>query len=247
MGMMTEDTGEIAKMIDISAVRADSTLDEVQQAAELAITFGCAAVFALPAHTPMVVDLLAGHPMLTGGVVGFPGGADTSRIKAMTAAELVHMGCGEIDMVNNLAWLKAGKRELYVADVRGVVEAAEGRPVKVILECHWLSTEEIVRACQWCAEAGAAWVKTGTGWAPTGATLQNVSLMKQTVGDRCGCQSRGWRPRFGHLESTVRPRGTALRHQLPRGGGHPSCVRSSFCLTDLFVIGGSALPSVGGP
>jgi deoxyribose-phosphate aldolase len=189
--MMTGNPGEIAKMIDISAVRADSTLDEVQQAAELAIAFGCAAVFALPAHTSRVVDLLVGQPVLTGGVVGFPGGAETSRIKAMTAAELVRMGCGEIDMVNNIAWLKAGEREPYVADVRGVVEAAEGRPVKVILECHWLSTEEIVRACQWCVEAGAAWVKTGTGWAPTGATLENVSLMKQTVGDRCGVKAAG--------------------------------------------------------
>jgi len=189
--MVTTSTGEIAKMIDISAVRADSSLDEIQQAAELAIAFGCAAVFALPAHTPRVVDLLAGQPVLTGGVVGFPGGADTSRIKAMTAAELVRMGCAEIDMVNNIAWLKAGKRESYIADVQGVVEAAEGRPVKVILECHWLTTEEIVHACQWCAEAGAAWVKTGTGWAPTGATLENVWLMKQSVGDQCGVKAAG--------------------------------------------------------
>ena len=101
------------------------------------------------------------------------------------------MGCGELDMVNNLAWLKAGKQDLYVRDVRAVVGAANGRPVKVILECHWLTEEEIVRACGWCVEAGAAWVKTGTGWAPTGATLENVSLMKRTVGSRCQVKAAG--------------------------------------------------------
>lgn len=182
---------EIAGMIDVSAVRADNTLADVQQAADLAMEYGCIAVFALPAHTPGLVDLLGDSAVLAGGVVGFPGGGETTSIKAATACELVRMGCGEIDMVNNLAWLKAGKRDLYVADVRAVVESAGGLPVKVILECHWLTPEEIVRACAWCAEAGAAWVKTGTGWAPTGATLENVALMKRSVGDRCGVKAAG--------------------------------------------------------
>jgi deoxyribose-phosphate aldolase len=101
------------------------------------------------------------------------------------------MGCAEIDMVNNIAWVKAGQEDRYTADVRAVVEAAEGRPVKVILECHWLTEDEITRACQWCIAAGAAWVKTGTGWAPTGATLDNVALMKRTVGARCGVKAAG--------------------------------------------------------
>lgn len=94
-------------------------------------------------------------------------------------------------MVNNIAWLKAGNKKLYIQDVRSVVEASGGRPVKVILECHWLTEAEIVRACEWCVEAGAAWVKTGTGWAPTGATLENVALMKLTVGDRCHVKAAG--------------------------------------------------------
>jgi len=182
---------EIARMIDVSAVRADSTLEEIRQAVDLAAKYGCAAVFALPAHTPYLVDLLAGGAAFAGGVVGFPGGAETTAIKAAAAAELVRMGCREIDMVNNIAWLKAGHNEPYVRDVRAVVEAAGGQPVKVILECHWLTAAEIVRACGWCAEAGAAWVKTGTGWAPTGATLENVTLMKRSVGDRCGVKAAG--------------------------------------------------------
>lgn len=187
--MMT--ANEIAKMIDVSAVRADSTLEEIRQAAVLAQKYGCIAVFALPAHTPRLIDLLAGSAVFAGGVVGFPGGAETTATKVATAVELVRMGCREIDMVNNLAWLKAGEKELYVRDVRAVAEAAEGRPLKVILECHWLTDAEIAQACEWCVEGGAAWVKTGTGWAPAGATLENVSLMKRTVGVRCQVKAAG--------------------------------------------------------
>ena len=94
-------------------------------------------------------------------------------------------------MVNNIAWLKAGEKSAYVDDVAGVVEAAGGRPVKVILECHWLTDEEIVRACEWCAEAGAAWVKTGTGWAPTGATVERIALMSKAVAGRCQVKAAG--------------------------------------------------------
>ena len=137
---------EIAGMMDVSAVRADSTLEEIREAAQLAKQFGCIGVFALPAHTQYLIDLLSGSPVFAGGAVGFPGGGETTAGKAATAEELVRMGCREIDMVNNIAWLKAGEAGAYRRDVRAVVEASGGRPVKVILECHWLTEAEIVRA-----------------------------------------------------------------------------------------------------
>ncbi len=182
---------EIASMIDVSAVRADSTLEDVKASAEMAIQYGCICVFALPSHTPYLIKLLADSKTFAGGVVGFPGGAETTSTKTATAIELVSMGCEEVDMVNNMAWLKAGDKEAYVNDVRSVVEVSGDKPVKVILECHWLTDDEISRACEWCVEAGASWVKTGTGWAPTGATLENTALMKQTVGDRCRVKAAG--------------------------------------------------------
>jgi len=182
---------EIAAMIDVSAVRADSTLEDVKASAEMAMQYGCICVFALPAHTPYLIELLAASRTFAGGVVGFPGGAETTVTKAATAIELVHMGCEEIDMVNNIAWLKAGSKDAYVNDVRAVVAASAGKPVKVILECHWLTDDEIARACEWCVEAGASWVKTGTGWAPTGATLENTALMKRAVGERCQVKAAG--------------------------------------------------------
>ena len=101
------------------------------------------------------------------------------------------MGCRELDMVIDIAWLKAGRRDLVLNDIASVIDASGGVPVKIILECHHLTDSEIVKACEIGMEAGVAYVKTGTGWAPTGATLDNVKLMKRTVGDTCGIKAAG--------------------------------------------------------
>jgi deoxyribose-phosphate aldolase len=177
-------------MMDLSCVQASSTLADIEDAVALARQHTVAAIFALPAHVPYLIDA-AGGDIVIGATVGFPDGAATTAGKAAETKEQLAFGCGEFDMVNNIAWLKAGKDDLYRNDVAAVVEAAEGKPVKVILECHHLADAEIVRACELCIEAGAAFVKTGTGWAPTGATLENIKLMKQTVGDRCQVKAAG--------------------------------------------------------
>ncbi len=179
-------------MIDLSCVRADSTLDEIREMAETAKQYGCICTFALPAHTPMLIDLVVDcEDVLVGGTVGFPDGGATTASKVSEATELREMGCDELDMVMNIAWLKAGQDERVKRDIQAVITAACGLPVKVILECHHLSDEEIVRACEIASEAGVQFVKTGTGWAPSGATLANTSLMKQTVGDRCEVKAAG--------------------------------------------------------
>ena len=181
---------QVARMIDLSCVQADSTEPEMRAAAALAKRHTCAAVFALPAHTPLVVELLADRPdVIAGGVVGFPDGGATTAGKVAEAKELLAMGCRELDMVIDIAWLKAGRRDLVLDDIASVIGAAGGVPVKIILECHHLTDNEIIKACK--MEAGVAYVKTGTGWAPTGATLENVKLMKRTVGDRCGIKAAG--------------------------------------------------------
>ena len=179
-------------MMDISAVQAQSTLEDIDAVCAMAKEFGVAAVFCLPAHVPYMRERLgAGTGVRLASVSGFPGGAESTHIKVETAKELVGLGCDEVDMVNNIAWLKAGDEKAYKNDVASVVAAADGRPVKVILECHWLTDEEIVRAAKWCADAGASWVKTGTGWAPTGATVERCRLMKEAVGNRCGVKAAG--------------------------------------------------------
>lgn len=183
---------DIAKMMDVSAVQAQSTRGDIDAACALAREFGAAAVFCLPAHVPYLrARLGTGTGVMLASVSGFPGGAETTRVKAATAKELVDLGCDEVDMVNNIAWLKAGDEAAYKDDVAAVVAAAGGRPVKVILECHWLTDEEIARGARWSAEAGASWVKTGTGWAPTGASVARCALMKRAVGSRCGVKAAG--------------------------------------------------------
>ena len=119
---------EIAKMMDVSAVQAQSTREDIDACCELVAEYGCAAVFCLPAHVPYLRARLdaRGLKVPMASVSGFPGGAETPRTKARTARELVGFGCDEVDMVNNIAWLKAGEKAAYVDDVAGVVEAAGG-------------------------------------------------------------------------------------------------------------------------
>ena len=183
---------ELARMIDLSCVQAGSTLDEIREAVDLARTHGVYAVYSLPAHIPYLVELMGNDPVtMVAATVGFPDGGATTAGKVQETRDQLAMGCREFDMVNNIAWLKGGQDARYRDDIRAVIDAAGGHPVKVILECHYLTNDEIVRACQLCIEAGAAFVKTGTGWAPTGATLANVKLMKQAVGNRCGVKAAG--------------------------------------------------------
>jgi len=183
---------QIARMIDISCVRADSTIAEIHQAADLARQHNCICVIALPAHTPLFVELLADRPdILVSGVAGFPSGGNTTASKVAETKEAIEMGCGEIDAVINIAWLKAGQDDRVRRDIDAVIEAAGQVPVKVILECHYLTDHEIVRGSDICADAGVMFVKTGTGWAPTGATPESIVLIKRTVGDRCLVKAAG--------------------------------------------------------
>jgi len=179
-------------MIDISCVRADSTLEEIHAAADLAREHNCVCVIAMPAHTPLLIDLLKDCPdILVSGVAGFPSGAATTASKVAETKEAIEMGCGEIDVPINIAWLKARRDDLVRDDIDAVMEAAGEVPVKVILECHYLTDEEIVRGSDISADAGVAFVKTSTGWAPTGATPENIALIKKTVGDRCLVKAAG--------------------------------------------------------
>jgi deoxyribose-phosphate aldolase len=183
---------ELVRMIDLSAVRAESDESEVVAMADWARKFRCVAVFALPSMTPLLCRLLKGEAdIAVGGAVGFPSGGTTTSSKVREAEELLSMGCRELDMVINVGFLRSGRRDDVSADIRAVVGAAGGVPVKVILECHHLNDDQIRVACSCSEEGGAAFVKTGTGWAPSGATVHNVGLMKSCVGDRLGVKAAG--------------------------------------------------------
>lgn len=183
---------EIARMVDLTAVRADSDEAEVRALAETAQMYQCLCVCTLPSLTPLLQELLTDQPSIRlVGAVGFPSGSHTTAIKVAEARELLHMGCGELDMVINVGLLRSGQFQRVLDDMRGVVQVAGRVPVKVILECHYLSEAEIRKGCELCIQAGAAFVKTSTGWAPGGATPENVALIKSCVGDAIAVKAAG--------------------------------------------------------
>ena len=182
---------QLASMIDLSAVRADSDWNDVRSVAELAAQCSCVAVFALPAFTGELLELLHGTPVIVGGAVGFPSGGETTTIKVAQAGELIDLGCGEIDMVQNIGKLLSGKFAEVESDIAAVKQAIGSVPLKVILECSYLSPEQIVTASEIAVRAGASWIKTGTGWASSGTTVEQVRLIKQTVGNTAKIKAAG--------------------------------------------------------
>jgi deoxyribose-phosphate aldolase len=183
---------QLARMLDLSAVRTEVDLAEVRLLAEAARRYHCVCVFVLPCYFSELKALLADTPDVgMGGVVGFPSGAHSTAIKVAEAREQLRAGATELDMVINVGMLRSGRDQYVVDDIRAVVEAAGSVPVKVILEAHYLKDDEIIRGSQLAVRAGAAFVKTGTGWAPTGATLHNVRLIKSAVGDAARVKAAG--------------------------------------------------------
>ena len=182
----------LARMMDLSAVRTEVDLPEVGRLAAAARKYHCICAFVLPCYFPELKARLAEAPDVgAGAVVGFPSGAHSTAMKVAEAREQLNAGAAELDMVINVGMLRSG-RDGYVADdIRAVVEAAGVVPVKVILEAHYLTDAEIVRGSELAVRSGAAFVKTGTGWAPTGATLHNVRLIKSVVGDAARVKAAG--------------------------------------------------------
>lgn len=183
---------ELARMMDLSAVRTDVHIDEVRLLAEVCRQYGCICAFVMPCYMEELKAFLADATETgIGGVVGFPSGAQSTATKVAEVNEHRAFGVQELDMVINVGMLRSGRDRYVEDDVRAVVEAAQGTPVKVILEAHYLTDQEIVRGSQLSVRAGAAFVKTGTGWAPTGATLHNVSLIKSAVGNAAQVKAAG--------------------------------------------------------
>lgn len=179
-------------MMDLSVVQAQNNEEDVKAVVKMAIQYQCNAVFTLPSHTPFLRQLLANERKVAiGGVVGFPSGGVTMRTKIAETKELVGLGCKELDMVINIGKLRSGCKEYVLEDIRSVVDAAAGVPVKVVLECHHLTNDEIRTGCELTLEAGAAFVKTATGWAPSGATLENVAFIHSCTQGRIDIKAAG--------------------------------------------------------
>jgi deoxyribose-phosphate aldolase len=169
---------DVAKTIDHSLLRPELDLAVVREGVELALRYDVASATVRPADVAWSAELVAGSAVLISTVVGFPHGSHTTRTKAAETEELIGAGADEIDMVLNIARLISGDDEYVEADIRAVVEAAQGRLVKVIFENAYLDDAQKIRACGLSASAGAGFVKTSTGFAPSGATIEDLKLMR---------------------------------------------------------------------
>jgi deoxyribose-phosphate aldolase len=178
---MTLGPTDLAKMIDISAVRVFNSADDVQRLARIARENQFAAAHALPHFVPILVSELTNSETKVGAPIGFPSGGSTTKTKIAEAMELKHLGVEEADLMVNVGRLLSGDMGYLVEEIRSLVTAIAPVPIKVILEVHYLSESQIKQGCEACIEAGAAFVKTGTGWAPSGATLKNIGLITRFV------------------------------------------------------------------
>ena len=170
---------DVAKTIDHSLLRPELELATVEAGVELALRYDVASATVRPADVARAAEMVAGSDVMISTVVGFPHGSHTTRTKAAEAEELVGAGADELDMVLNIARLVSGDDGYVEADIRAVVEAAQGRTVKVIFENAYLDDSQKIRACRLSAAAGAHFVKTSTGFAASGATLDDLRLMRE--------------------------------------------------------------------
>lgn len=184
---------QLAKYMDHTLLKADATLDGIDRVVAEAKQFGCASVCVNPFWVPYVARLLDGSGVATCTVVGFPLGASSTASKVFETTDAIANGADEIDMVINIGELKAGHAELVREDIRAVAEAthAGGKLLKVIIECCLLTDDEKRLACLLCAEAGADFVKTSTGFSIGGATVADVALMRECVGPDFGVKAAG--------------------------------------------------------
>lgn len=182
---------EVARRIDHTLLKPDAVRSELVKLCEEARAYKFASVCVQTTWVPLCKQLLQGAGVMTICVVGFPHGAATTRAKAGETREAIANGADEIDMVVNLGLLKGGDHNAVFADIQGVVEAAAGRPVKVILETHMLNREQKIAACAISKAAGAAFVKTSTGFSGGGATVEDIRLMRSVVGPEMGVKASG--------------------------------------------------------
>ncbi|RCW52886.1 MULTISPECIES: deoxyribose-phosphate aldolase [Halanaerobium] len=188
---------DMAKMIDHTNLSPTATVDDIKKLCAEAKEHEFASVCVNPIYVPLAAKLLEESSVKVCTVVGFPLGANTTEVKSYETRNAIKNGAQEIDMVMNIGAFKSGAYEIFKADIKAVVDATKKAGVssdiivKVILETCFLDEEEIVKACEIAKEAGADFVKTSTGFGDYGARVEDVSIMRKTVGRDVGVKASG--------------------------------------------------------
>ncbi len=200
----------IARLVDHTLLKPNATQEEIAKLCEEAKAYCFASVCIPPSYVPLSSRLLAGSGVKVCTVIGFPLGSTTSTVKAVEARDAIAGGAEEIDMVLNIGALKSGNDALVLSDIQAVREATRGRVLKVILETSLLSREEKIRACLLSKKAGADFVKTSTGFGGGGATVEDIQLMRETVGPLMGVKASGGIRSADAAQAMVRAGATRL-------------------------------------
>lgn len=184
---------QLAKVIDHSLLRPELTEADVLAGCELAARYHVATVCVKPSDVLLAKEALRESDVIVSTVVGFPHGGSVTAIKVAEAHQAMDDGALELDMVLNIGRLRSGKYDYVREDIKEVCEAAHGRgaKVKVIFENAYLTDEEKIMACELSEAAGADWVKTSTGFAPGGATLEDLRLMRAHVSEKVQVKAAG--------------------------------------------------------
>jgi deoxyribose-phosphate aldolase len=184
---------QLAKVIDHSLLRPELTETDVLAGCELAARYHVATVCVKPCHVLLAKGALQESDVIVSTVIGFPHGSNLTAIKVAEAELAMDQGALELDMVLNIGQLRSGKYDFVRDDIQAVCDAAHARgvKVKVIFENSYLTDEEKVIACRLSEAAGADWVKTSTGFSSTGATLEDLRLMRANVSERVQVKAAG--------------------------------------------------------
>lgn len=195
----------VARLIDHTLLKPEATRAEVEQLCADAREYGFASVCVNAFWVPLVARLLAGCAVKTCTVVGFPLGATSTESKVAETRIATAAGASEIDMVMNIGALCGGEAKVVEDDIRAVAEAAHaaGAALKVIIETALLNDEQKVLACRLAKSAGTDFVKTSTGFSKSGATVEDIALMRQTVGPQLGVKASGGIRSLENLQAMV--------------------------------------------
>jgi deoxyribose-phosphate aldolase len=182
---------QLAACIDHTFLKPEASVRDIEKLCHEAREHRFYSVCVNGSRIEQARHFLDGTDIKVVGVVGFPFGAMSGDVKRFETEAVIDDGAHEIDMVLNVGWLKDGEDARVLRELRDVVEAADERPVKVILETSLLTRDEITRACHLAVESGARFVKTSTGFGVRGATIEDVKLLRETVGSRFGVKAAG--------------------------------------------------------
>ena len=215
---------EVAKYIDHAVLKPNHTDDDVRKASEMAKRWNIASVCVKPCHVLLAKKLLEGSDVKVCTVISFPNGSTTTATKAFETIDAIMNGASEIDMVMNVGKLISGDEHYLLNDIKQVVNICHSENVicKVIIETSLLTDDLMVKACELVKQAGADYVKTSTGFNGGGATLEDIALMKNTVGDQVKIKASGgiktYEQAVAFIEAGCSRLGTSSTEEILSGG-----------------------------